>query len=99
MSLWRQMFEPEPLEMVQYTIEEFNQAWNWIFQDGYGPASLRMSIIRTKSLALRKRLLIKDSSKMACVDTWRKQTQIKCVSVPPRKVNGIPARKKPAVSA
>ena len=88
------MFEPEPLEMVQYTIEEFNQAWNWIFQDGYGSAGLRLSIIRTKSLALRKRLLIKDSGKMACVDTWRKQTQTKQVLAPPPRRLAIPPRRR-----
>lgn len=88
MTLWQQMFESAPLEKVIYTNDEFNQAWNWIFQDGYEMAPLRLSIIRTKSLALKRSRIVSDScecAKMAVVDVWRKQTQIKARSVPPRK--------------
>lgn len=90
MSLWKQMFEPAPLEKVQYTMEEFNQAWHWIFTTPSPP--LTLFIIRTKSKALHKARFGCDSGKMACVDTFRKQTQIKAHSVPPRKAKAIPAR-------
>lgn len=88
MSLWQQMFEPA--REVQYTQDEFNTAWNWIFErdtaGNYLRASLTLSIIRTKSLALRKAGIDGDTAKMATVDVWRNQTQIKAHSVPPRKI-------------
>lgn len=88
MTLWKQMFEPAKTENVKYTAEEFNQAWNWIFTTPSPP--LTLSIIRTKSLALHKARFGCDSGKMACVDVFRNQTQIKAI---PARKKTIPARK------
>lgn len=68
MNLWQERFTPSELPPILPTIDEFNQAWNWIFEKhangDFIRAELCLIIIRNHSLKLRRNGL-KESAKAA----------------------------------
>jgi len=71
-NLWHLRFQKS--NPSEWTIDEFNQSWNWIFQDGIEQAILRLGIIRSKSLQLRRQGVVK-SSEMAACEVYRNSKQ------------------------
>jgi hypothetical protein len=69
MTLWQLKFQKS--NPSEWNMDEFNLAWNWIFQDGIESSVLRLGIIRSKSLQLRRQGVEK-SAEMAACEVWRK---------------------------
>ncbi len=85
MNLWREIFSPKPLPMTSPSGEEWNLAWNWLFEDKTN-AALKLTIARNHSLSLR-RIGVKESSKMAVVGLWKRyaSNHAPAIKVPQRR--------------
>lgn len=68
MTIWQEMFRnPTPTE--EPSMQEWNLAWNWIFEQP-SEAAIRLATCRKHSLALRRQG-IKKSAQMATVGVWK----------------------------
>ena len=81
MTIWQEKFNPKPIEPIPPTAEDFNNAWNWIFekQDGeFIRAGLCLIVIREKSIQLHKSG-VKDSAKVAAIGIWKRYCGVRKV--------------------
>jgi len=84
-TIWKERFELEPLAKSEPSQEEFNSAWNWMFErgdEGLKRAGACLLVVHQHSLELRKRG-IKNSAKMAAVGIWKRYREP--VTLPTRK--------------
>ncbi len=63
MTLWQEMFNP-PVP-CEFTLEEWNDAWNWLFCDKE-TASLKLTIARHHSRALRRQGCVRTAEMAVC---------------------------------
>ncbi len=99
-SLWRELLSPQPIEPFQPTREDFDKAWNWIFEkDSSGnyktPAVMVLKIVRNHALSLARQK-VPNCAECAVVGFWKRMTQS---SIPERRtpikaVSGVPPRRK-----
>jgi len=89
MNIWRERFNPSQITPFEPRLDEFNQAWNWIFEkDENGEfirAGLCLIVMREQSLKLRKAMGVKRSSEVAAIAVWRLYSE-KTVKMPRRTV-------------
>ena len=74
-NLWKERFKPSRIMPFEPMAEDFNKAWEWIFEkDESGEfirAGLCLIVIREHSLKLRKTMGVKRSSEVAIIAIWR----------------------------
>jgi len=75
MTLWHEIFNPQPIEPFEPSWIDFNKAWDWVFERDSGGDYLRaelcLPICRSKSLELR-RAGIKPSAMVAVIGIWKR---------------------------
>jgi hypothetical protein len=75
MNIWKERFNPSQITPFEPKTEEFNKAWNWMFEkDENGEfirAGLCLIVMREHSLKLRKAMGVKRSSEVAAIAVWR----------------------------
>jgi len=88
MSLWKERFSPTPMEVFQPSRDDFNKAWNWMFEKdesgAYQRAGLVLIVVRAKCKELRRQGVV-NPAKMATVATMRLYCNQMAVIVPKRR--------------
>jgi hypothetical protein len=74
MKIWKERFNPSKIEPFKPMLDEFNKAWEWIFEKDesgeYVRAGLCLIVIREHSLRLH-RIGVKNSAVVASIAVWR----------------------------
>ena len=82
MTIWQEIFTV-PTPTVEPSLDEWNLAWNWIFEKP-DLAVIRLAACRKHSLLLRRQGVVK-SAQMASVGLWQRCIQSE-IKMPQRRI-------------
>lgn len=92
-SLWKELLNPTPLIPENVEREDFDRAWNWIFErdslGNYCRAMITLKIVRNHAKDLKRRWFHANCAEIAAVGVWMRLKEEKARNVIPTRKTEI----------